>query len=64
MIGLPSFYSKNLPDKVREDKKLTKFLTGLSIALIEATILCPIERVKVFFMTSHNQSYSSFFKTI
>jgi hypothetical protein len=51
MIGLPSFYGNNLPKKVRDDKKFTKLLTGLSIALIEAAILCPVERVKVYFMT-------------
>ena len=40
-------------------------LTGASIAVIETTILCPAERVKVYFMTqSKSESYAEFFKSI
>jgi hypothetical protein len=51
MIGLPSFYQKNLPDKVRENLKLQKLLTGSSKALLERFIICPFERMKTYFMT-------------
>ena len=51
MVGLPAFYSDTLPKEMREDKKILKLFTGLSIAVIETTILCPVERVKVHFMT-------------
>jgi hypothetical protein len=51
MIGLPNFYEKNLPQKIRENKKVQKLFTGLSIAVIESIILCPFERLKTYFMT-------------
>jgi Mitochondrial carrier protein len=40
-------------------------LTGLSIGLVEATLTCPIERIKVYFMTTSDirLSYREFFKT-
>lgn len=43
MIGLPNFYRTHLPKSVCEDKMLTKFLTGISIAFIESVIMCPVE---------------------
>jgi Mitochondrial carrier protein len=63
MVGLPQFYNKNLPDSIRENKKLLKLLTGASIGLVEATLTCPIERIKVYFMTTSERglSYSQFF---
>jgi hypothetical protein len=54
MVGLPSFYKNNLPDSIREHRTLTKFLTGGSIAIVEATLTCPIERLKVYFMTNQD----------
>ena len=41
-------------------------MTGLSIGVIEATLLCPVERVKVHFMTQKTggQSYANFFSGI
>jgi hypothetical protein len=65
MIGLPRFYNKNLPDQIKENKKLLKFLTGASIGLVEATLTCPIERIKVYFMTNNNEkmSYREFFSS-
>lgn len=53
MVGLPNFYKNKLPESVKEHKALLKLLTGCSIALIEATLACPIERVKVYFMTTN-----------
>jgi hypothetical protein len=41
-----------LPDVVKEKKFLLKFLTGTSIALVEALLTCPVERLKVYVMTS------------
>ncbi len=52
MVGLPRFYNQNLPQSMREHKWLQKLLTGCSIALTEACITCPVERVKVYFMTT------------
>ena len=38
-------------------------MTGCSIALVEATLTCPIERLKVLFMTTNEKmSYADFFK--
>lgn len=53
MVGLPSFYQAHLPFK--ENKALLRLLTGASIALVEATLTCPIERVKVYFMTTQTK---------
>ena len=77
LIGLPEFYKTNLPEYMRNHESLLKLATGLSIALIETTITCPIERTKVYFMTQKpkgltlNQTggiktvtYSDFFKQI
>lgn len=47
MIGLPAEFKKMF-----KDSKTCKLLTGLFISLIEATITCPFERIKVHFMTS------------
>ncbi len=52
MVGLPSFYQANLPSKIKENKQFLRLLTGISIAMVEATLTCPIERVKVYFMTT------------
>jgi hypothetical protein len=50
LIGLPDFYKRNLnPDL---DERLVKLFTGFSVAFAEAVITCPVERAKVFFMTS------------
>jgi hypothetical protein len=55
MVGLPSFYKNNLPDGIKEHRVLTKFLTGGSIAIVEATLTCPIERLKVYSMTTNDK---------
>lgn len=63
MVGLPSFYRDHLPDLVRKHKALLKLMTGMSIAMVEAFITCPIERLKVYFMTTPDKiSYRQFFK--
>lgn len=77
LIGLPEWYKTNLPAFMQDNDALLKLATGLSIATIEATITCPIERTKVYFMTQKpkgltlNQqngiqtvTYSDFFKQI
>ena len=51
MVGLPNFYKDVLPKNVQDNKQVLKLLTGLSIGLLESIILCPVERVKVHFMT-------------
>jgi hypothetical protein len=62
MIGLPQFYQKVLPEKIRQDRKTQKLMTGLSIATIESFILCPFERLKTHFMTvsAENASQATF----
>lgn len=62
MVGLPTFYNGYLPPSIRENKNLLRLLTGTSIAMIEATLTCPIERLKVYFMTTNDKvSYRQFF---
>lgn len=51
MVGLPNFYKNHLPHSIKEKKTLLKFLTGGSIALVESILTCPVERLKVYFMT-------------
>jgi hypothetical protein len=51
MIGMPQVFEKRIADR-----RVQKFFTGLSIAFIESFILCPFERLKVYFMTySHKE---------
>ena len=52
MIKVPQFYTHSLQIK---DRKVAKALTGVTIASLEAFILCPVERVKVFLMTRSPQ---------
>ena len=64
MVGLPTFYNTKLPVSIKENKKLLRLMTALSIALVEATITCPIERLKVLFMTTTDKiTYNQFFKS-
>ena len=65
MVGLPSIYQETLPASFQMNKKVLKLFTGASIAVIETTILCPAERVKVYFMTlNQNKTYLGFFQGI
>ena len=62
MVGLPSFYKDHLPESVKEKKILLKLMTGASIALVESFLTCPVERLKVYFMTTPETiSYRQFF---
>ena len=63
MVGLPSFYNSHLPQTIRDSKEVLRLLTGCSIAFFESTITCPIERLKVYFMTTSEKfSYAEFFR--
>jgi hypothetical protein len=61
MIGMPNTIEKYVP-LARKDRKVAKALTGLSIALVEAFILCPVERLKVYLMTNNVRGGSLFAK--
>ena len=50
MITMPNIIQSKLKI-ARNDRKVAKALTGLSIACIESFILCPVERLKVILMT-------------
>lgn len=63
MVSLPAYFSQNLPERIRKNKFLTTQLSSTTIAIIEAGILCPLERLKVLFMTqtqSEKISYRAF----
>eukprot|EP00347_Sterkiella_histriomuscorum_P019430 403341656 len=66
MVGLPRFYNENLPPAISQNKPLQKLLTGSSIALVESVITCPIERTKVYFMTTQQKglSYKHFYQNV
>jgi len=66
MVGLPRFYAQNMPKVIREREHLMKLMTGVSIGLVEATLTCPVERVKVYFMTTTDTklSYREFFSNL
>lgn len=52
MIGVPNAIEKTIP-LARNDRRISKGLTGLSIACVESAILCPAERLKVYLMTNN-----------
>jgi len=58
MIKMPNLIEKKIKI-ARNDRKVAKALTGLSIACIEAFILCPVERLKVILMTRNSKSEST-----
>ena len=51
LVGLPEIYKKNLPLALSKNDTFLNISTGVSVALIESIITCPIERTKVFLMT-------------
>ena len=57
MIKMPNIIEKKVPI-ARRDRKVAKALSGLAIAAIEAFILCPVERIKVFMMTRNSNQVS------
>lgn len=58
MLFFPNFYQRNIPKKYSNRfSGLNKILTGLTIANIEIFIHCPLDRIKIYFMTSNFQGY-------
>lgn len=51
MIGMPNTVEAYIP-LAKNDRRVSKGLTGLGIAFVEAFILCPVERLKVYLMTN------------
>ncbi len=50
MIKVPNLIEMYVP-LAKRDRKVAKALTGVTISAVEAFILCPVERIKVFMMT-------------
>lgn len=50
LMALPEVFRNNFPS-LKDNEKTLKLATGLSIAFVETTINCPIERTKTFVMT-------------
>ena len=50
LIGLPQYYKCKTPEGTSD--VLLRLMTGFSVAAVEATITCPIERTKVYLMTN------------
>lgn len=59
MIAIPRGYRK-----VFKSENIVQTITGLTIALIESYIICPLERIKVWLMTAPNSSLREFFKEL
>ena len=55
LVCLPDFFKRNSPGPLRHNEQTLKLATGFTIAAIETTIMCPIDRVKTYLMT---QSYN------
>ena len=53
MILIPTFFQQRLPSHSR---LLSKVLTGITIALFESLIICPLERLKIYRMTNLSTS--------
>ena len=58
MIKMPNLIQSRVKI-AKNDRKVAKALTGLSIAAIESFILCPVERLKVILMTKNNNNSST-----
>ena len=60
---LPRFYSNLLGSKYENHKYIMKLMTSLSVALVEAGLITPFERLQVFIMTSKfaNKNYMDFY---
>ena len=52
LVGLPRFYE----EKLSISGASLKLLTGFSLALGESIISCPLERAKVYFMTTKEKT--------
>ena len=55
MIGMPKFYEHVSPKSMRDNVRFHKFCTGISLAIFEVLVLCPFERIKIYFMTANNR---------
>lgn len=64
--GLPRFYSKLFGSKYEDHKYSMKLMTSVTIALVEAGLITPFERLQVFMMTSKfsNKNYSDFYHMV
>ena len=51
LVGLPEFYQRRVPNSLN-NTSLLKLYTGISLAMIESIITCPIDRIKIYMMTS------------
>lgn len=60
MIFMPELYKKIIPE---EKEHMSQLATGLTIANFETFVICPLERLKVWLMTSQtkNESILRFF---
>jgi hypothetical protein len=53
IITLPPIFEKNLPQNIKKKYPLfPTFLTGSSLAIVETFVVTPLERAKVWYMTS------------
>ena len=53
MVWMPHFYGTKFSFKNQHHQKA---LTGVSIAAIEAFIMCPFERIKTYLMTTSHDT--------
>lgn len=54
MILIPKYYKEIMPSSwVERHPALHKSLAGATIALFEALVTCPMERIKCQLMTQH-----------
>jgi len=61
MIALPDFYSKVL--HLKHNTSVNKIVTGGTIACLETFVVCPLERLKVYIMTSPHHQVSKLFSS-
>lgn len=58
MIKMPNLIQSKV-SIAKNDRKVAKALTGVSIACVESFILCPVERLKVILMTKSQPNAST-----
>ena len=58
MIKMPNLIQSKI-SIAKNDRKVAKALTGVSIACVESFILCPVERLKVILMTKSQPNTST-----
>lgn len=66
LSGLPRFYAGLFGSTYEHHKHKMKLLTSFTVAVVEATVITPFERLQVFVMTSkqNNQNYGDFYKML